>query len=629
MIEVCIHFLYSFALQEEGLFRVPGSAMKIKRLKYAINAWFVTQAGLNVSENEPSQRVHNNSNHDQSSMLAIYNLFRDIACHGQQTAWLQGLNNQVTSPASLGNACYQAQTIPLASLDGVNNSANVNEPTPAYDVHTIAGLLKLYLRELPEPLFTFSLYHQWIKVAAQILERNKKEEDEELLVALRELVEQLPKTNRDNLGHLIRFLHLLTCHKESNKMTASNLSITMAPSLIWAQQSDDDQESGVEEANDAVSGLARQQQNLTVQMNNLGLSASLNALLIEKLIQHAERLFPKQVDFSIQILEDIQTTMQNTRLADRNIKSISPTGLSTASSSSFSSTSSHLTSTKRWNETQIDDVPKGDETSRKSNKPPPVPPYPSTRISRNASYKPSVQAVLQAQMNARVSQNPSNNDTQQTVNESHSTRPMPGSLRGTGTKPLASSNASINVTRPSVPPPNRPVSMEPEQELRISRERNESKRGNDSPQSSRSTASATKLIADYVEINGSELDDMDLVEYPDISPVISIDTISGEDTSFENDDQSLDQSWAECSVDNDSQNAQKRSSDDLLEPALEIGSTEMLDVHHDTLQGDVQKGITQRSNNSEEVSESGPTKPVQPIRPRRIISPKTTQSTIL
>lgn len=32
------------------------------------------------------------------------------------------------------------------------------------DVHTVAGLMKLYLRELPEPLLTFRLYDPLITV---------------------------------------------------------------------------------------------------------------------------------------------------------------------------------------------------------------------------------------------------------------------------------------------------------------------------------------------------------------------------------------------------------------------------------------------------------------------------------
>ena len=33
------------------------------------------------------------------------------------------------------------------------------------DVHCIAGALKQYLRELPEPLLTFKLYEEWMRAA--------------------------------------------------------------------------------------------------------------------------------------------------------------------------------------------------------------------------------------------------------------------------------------------------------------------------------------------------------------------------------------------------------------------------------------------------------------------------------
>jgi len=42
-------------------------------------------------------------------------------------------------------------------------SADLSQYTSA-DIHTIAGLLKLYLRELPEPLFIWRYYSTFIKV---------------------------------------------------------------------------------------------------------------------------------------------------------------------------------------------------------------------------------------------------------------------------------------------------------------------------------------------------------------------------------------------------------------------------------------------------------------------------------
>ena len=34
------------------------------------------------------------------------------------------------------------------------------------DIHAVAGALKQYLRQLPDPLLTFELHSQWLKAAA-------------------------------------------------------------------------------------------------------------------------------------------------------------------------------------------------------------------------------------------------------------------------------------------------------------------------------------------------------------------------------------------------------------------------------------------------------------------------------
>lgn len=36
------------------------------------------------------------------------------------------------------------------------------------DPHTVCTLLKLYLRDLPEPLLTFALYNEWIEAAKYV-----------------------------------------------------------------------------------------------------------------------------------------------------------------------------------------------------------------------------------------------------------------------------------------------------------------------------------------------------------------------------------------------------------------------------------------------------------------------------
>uniref|UniRef100_A0A8D0EUE3 Rho-GAP domain-containing protein n=1 Tax=Strix occidentalis caurina TaxID=311401 RepID=A0A8D0EUE3_STROC len=66
------------------------------------------------------------------------------------------------------------------------------------DPHAIAGALKSYLRELPEPLMTFELYEEWIQ-ASNIPEQEKR------LQALWSACEKLPKANYNNIRYLIKF----------------------------------------------------------------------------------------------------------------------------------------------------------------------------------------------------------------------------------------------------------------------------------------------------------------------------------------------------------------------------------------------------------------------------------------
>ncbi|KAL7989362.1 hypothetical protein Chor_012028 [Crotalus horridus] len=60
------------------------------------------------------------------------------------------------------------------------------------DPHAIAGALKSYLRELPEPLMTFELYEEWIQ-ASNIQDQDKR------LQALWNALEKLPKASYNNL----------------------------------------------------------------------------------------------------------------------------------------------------------------------------------------------------------------------------------------------------------------------------------------------------------------------------------------------------------------------------------------------------------------------------------------------
>ncbi|XP_078725109.1 rho GTPase-activating protein 1-like [Lampetra fluviatilis] len=96
------------------------------------------------------------------------------------------------------------------------------------DVHLAAVILKTFLRELPEPLLTFSLFPYIISV--QGLQKDARG------AAVVEMVKKLPEENRAVLNHLLDFLKLVEQHSGVNKMSGENLAIVFGPNLVWERE---------------------------------------------------------------------------------------------------------------------------------------------------------------------------------------------------------------------------------------------------------------------------------------------------------------------------------------------------------------------------------------------------------
>lgn len=97
-----------------------------------------------------------------------------------------------------------------------------------HDPHVFSGALKLYLRELPVPLLGQS-YEPWMSLHQLSNEERKKETIDKILSGL-------PQNHRHNLHYLLKFFQLVASQSAVNKMTAPNLSIVIAPNLLWDTQ---------------------------------------------------------------------------------------------------------------------------------------------------------------------------------------------------------------------------------------------------------------------------------------------------------------------------------------------------------------------------------------------------------
>uniref|UniRef100_A0ACB8F3E4 Uncharacterized protein n=1 Tax=Sphaerodactylus townsendi TaxID=933632 RepID=A0ACB8F3E4_9SAUR len=170
--------------------------------------------------------------------------------------------------------------------------------------HDISNVLKLYLRQLPEPLILFRLYNEFIGLAKesqnineefdvkQISSRSKKGQSvcielNRIILKIKDLLKLLPAPNYNTLQFLIGHLHRVTEQSDENKMSASNLGIIFGPTLIRPRQTD-----------------------ATVSLSSL-VDYPYQARVVELLISNYEKIF----DIMLQPLSDSARSDENATYA--------------------------------------------------------------------------------------------------------------------------------------------------------------------------------------------------------------------------------------------------------------------------------------------------------------------------
>ncbi|XP_077379220.1 unconventional myosin-IXb isoform X2 [Festucalex cinctus] len=125
-----------------------------------------------------------------------------------------------------GSACRARELHQIMEMDP--EAANLEN----YPIHTITGLVKRWLRELPDPLMTFSLYSDFLH-AVEFPERAER------IRAVYQKVDELPLANYNTLERLIFHLVRVAHEEDYNKMTPSSLAIVFAPCILRSPNSDD------------------------------------------------------------------------------------------------------------------------------------------------------------------------------------------------------------------------------------------------------------------------------------------------------------------------------------------------------------------------------------------------------
>ncbi|KFM62897.1 Rho GTPase-activating protein 12, partial [Stegodyphus mimosarum] len=97
------------------------------------------------------------------------------------------------------------------------------------DVHVLTGALKMFFREMKEPLFPFNMFDHFLNAIA-LPDANSK------LEALKDLVLKLPESNYETLKVLLEHLLRVTEFHKQNRMQIQNLAIVFGPTLMWPEQ---------------------------------------------------------------------------------------------------------------------------------------------------------------------------------------------------------------------------------------------------------------------------------------------------------------------------------------------------------------------------------------------------------
>ena len=96
------------------------------------------------------------------------------------------------------------------------------------DIHSVAGTLKLYLRDLPESIFTTHIYQEMFKVY-----QSGGPDTAKAYLALFSKIPQSP--NQACIVFLIEHMVRVSQHERQNKMSPHNLATVFGPTMLHGQ----------------------------------------------------------------------------------------------------------------------------------------------------------------------------------------------------------------------------------------------------------------------------------------------------------------------------------------------------------------------------------------------------------
>lgn len=104
---------------------------------------------------------------------------------------------------------------------------DLTQPDIKQDIHAVTSLLKMYFRELPNPLCTYQLYDNFVEAI-----QARTDVEDLRLKMIKQTVRKLPPPHYRTLKYLACHLCRIAKHSANTGMTERNIAICWAPNLL-------------------------------------------------------------------------------------------------------------------------------------------------------------------------------------------------------------------------------------------------------------------------------------------------------------------------------------------------------------------------------------------------------------
>ena len=114
-----------------------------------------------------------------------------------------------------------------SKINEVKSKLDKNEPIDldSYSIHVLTGVLKSFLREIPDPLMRYEFYDDFLWATTM-------SDPQERVQEIYTHIAKLPRAHYDLLERLSFHLARVAQHEHANRMNANSLAIVMAPCIL-------------------------------------------------------------------------------------------------------------------------------------------------------------------------------------------------------------------------------------------------------------------------------------------------------------------------------------------------------------------------------------------------------------